>query len=154
MGFQYMGPIDGHNLEQLQEALEGAKMLHRPVLLHINTVKGKGYDFAEREPNKFHGISKFDINTGEPVFSSTSFSEMFGRALCDFAQKDERICAITAAMALGTGLDAFSKAFPDRFFDVGIAEEHAVTFASGLAKIICCRCLRYIQPSCSVVTIS
>lgn len=134
MGFQYMGPIDGHNLEQLQEALEGAKMLHRPVLLHINTVKGKGYDFAEREPNKFHGISKFDINTGEPVFSSTSFSEMFGRALCDFAQKDERICAITAAMALGTGLDAFSKAFPDRFFDVGIAEEHAVTFASGLAK--------------------
>lgn len=71
-----------------------------------------------------------------------------------FAQKDERICAITAAMALGTGLDAFSKAFPDRFFDVGIAEEHAVTFASGLAKIICCRCLRYIQPSCSVVTIS
>ena len=134
MGFQYMGPIDGHNLDQLQEALESAKLRHRPVLLHINTIKGKGYDFAERAPSQFHGISKFDVNTGEPLFSGTSFSEMFGRALCDFAQKDERICAITAAMALGTGLDAFGKAFPDRFFDVGIAEEHAVTFASGLAK--------------------
>lgn len=129
-----MGPIDGHNITQLCEALEGAKMVNAPVLLHINTVKGKGYDFAEKSPSEFHGISKFNINTGEPVYSGTNFSAEFGDFLCDIASKDKRICAITAAMSLGTGLEKFRKQFPDRFYDVGIAEEHAVTFSSGLAR--------------------
>lgn len=134
MGFRYMGPIDGHNITQLTSALESAKLIGRPVLLHINTTKGKGYDFAEQKPSRFHGISKFDINTGEPLSSGTNFSSEFGSLMTEFAEKDNRICAITAAMDLGTGLDGFSQKFPERFFDVGIAEEHAITFASGLAK--------------------
>lgn len=134
MGFRYMGPIDGHNIEQLTSALESAKLMGRPVLLHINTTKGKGYDFAEQKPSRFHGISKFDINTGEPLSSGANFSSEFGSLMTEFAEKDNRICAITAAMDLGTGLDGFSKKYPERFFDVGIAEEHAITFASGLAK--------------------
>ena len=134
MGFRYMGPIDGHDIKVLSEALESAKLTKRPVLLHINTIKGKGYDFAEKDPSHFHGISKFDINTGEPLSSGTNFSAEFGDYLCKLAEDDGRICAITAAMALGTGLDDFSKKYKERFFDVGIAEEHAVTFASGLAK--------------------
>lgn len=124
LGFRYMGPIDGHNITQLCEALEGAKMVNAPVLLHINTVKGKGYDFAEKSPSEFHGISKFNINTGEPVYSGTNFSAEFGDFLCDIASKDKRICAITAAMSLGTGLEKFRKQFPDRFYDVGIAEKN------------------------------
>lgn len=135
LGFRYMGPIDGHNIDQLCEALESAKSINDiPVLLHINTVKGKGYDFAEKSPSEFHGVSKFNINTGEPNYSGKNFSSEFGELICDMAQKDKRICAVTAAMALGTGLQDFSKNFPDRFFDVGIAEEHAVTFCAGLAK--------------------
>lgn len=134
LGFRYMGPIDGHNTQQLIDALESAKMYKKPVLLHINTIKGKGYDYAEKSPSEFHGISKFNIDTGEPVFSGPNFSEEFGNFLCEIAQKDKRICAITAAMSLGTGLESFKTEFPDRFFDVGIAEEHAVTFASGLAR--------------------
>jgi len=134
LGFQYMGPIDGHNIEQITNALEGAKLVNKPVLLHINTIKGKGYDFAEKDPSQFHGISKFNIFSGEPIFSTDSFSDIAGRFFCDSAAKDKRICAITAAMSLGTGLKEFSSAYPDRFFDVGIAEEHAVTFACGLAK--------------------
>lgn len=134
MGFRYMGPIDGHNIEQLTSALESAKLAGGPVLFHINTTKGKGYDFAEQKPSQFHGISKFDINTGEPLSSGKNFSAEFGSQMEEYAEKDSRICAITAAMALGTGLDNFSKQYPDRFFDVGIAEEHAITFASGLAK--------------------
>ncbi len=135
IGFRYMGPIDGHNLDTLCSALESAKMSGRPVLLHINTVKGKGYDFAERDPSQFHGVARFDINTGEPVMrSGDNFSDKFGEYLCEFAREDENIAAITAAMALGTGLKQFSEQFPKRFFDVGIAEEHAVTFAAGLTK--------------------
>ncbi len=134
LGFRYMGPIDGHNIEVLVDALEGAKSADYPILLHIKTTKGKGYDFAELEPSVFHGISKFDIDTGEFHSVGTSFSAEFGNALCNFAANDRRICAITAAMSLGTGLDNFEKLFPTRFFDVGIAEEHAVTFCSGLAK--------------------
>ena len=134
LGFRYMGPIDGHNIDVLQDALEGAKSANYPILLHIKTTKGKGYDFAELEPSIFHGISKFDIDTGESISSGTSFSNEFGSLLCNFAGNDRRVCAITAAMSLGTGLDAFEKMFPQRFFDVGIAEEHAVTFCSGLAK--------------------
>ncbi len=133
LGFKYIGPIDGHNISGLCEAMDSAKMVNVPVVIHINTLKGRGYDYAENHPEKFHGISKFDINTGEPLSGGDSYSSRFGKALCDFAAKDKRICAITAAMALGTGLDEFSKNYPDRFFDVGIAEEHAVTFAAGLS---------------------
>ena len=134
LGFKYMGPIDGHNLEHLCEALDSAKLVNAPVLLHISTVKGKGYDFAEKSPSTYHGISKFNIETGEPVSSGANFSSVFGDELCALASENDKICAITAAMALGTGLKDFSQKFSDRFYDVGIAEEHAVTFASGLAK--------------------
>lgn len=136
LGFSYMGPIDGHNIKALERALESAKEFDTPVLLHVRTVKGKGYTYAENNPSVFHGISKFDIDTGEPLKTSKdmkNYSDCFGDILCSLAEKDGRICAITAAMALGTGLVGFSKKFPQRFFDVGIAEEHAVTFAGGLA---------------------
>ncbi len=133
LGFQYIGPIDGHNIESLCEAMNGAKTIAAPVVIHINTLKGRGYDFAESSPEKFHGISKFDINTGEQLTSGDSFSSHFGKTLCEFAAKDKRICAITAAMSIGTGLENFSKSYSERFYDVGIAEEHAVTFGSGLS---------------------
>lgn len=133
LGFKYIGPIDGHNIGQLCEAMNSAKMVSRPVTIHINTLKGRGYDFAELSPEKFHGVSRFDINTGEPLQKADSYSAHFGEAVCEFAAKDKRICAITAAMALNTGLEDFSKQYPKRFYDVGIAEGHAVTFASGLA---------------------
>lgn len=134
LGFRYMGPIDGHNIEVLTDALEGAKSADYPILLHIKTVKGKGYDFAELEPSVFHGISKFDIDTGEFRSTGTNFSNEFGSLMCNFAGNDRRVCAVTAAMSLGTGLENFENLFSSRFFDVGIAEEHAVTFCSGLAK--------------------
>lgn len=133
LGFKYIGPIDGHNINRLCEAMDSAKMVAGPVLIHINTLKGRGYDYAESSPEKFHGISRFDANTGEPLSSGENYSSSFGRAMCAFAAKDKRICAITAAMMLGTGLSEFSQKYPERFFDVGIAEEHAVTFASGLS---------------------
>ena len=134
LGFNYMGPIDGHNLEHLCEAFDSAKLLNEPVLLHISTIKGKGYDFAEKSPSKYHGISKFDVNSGEYVESSTNFSNEFGKKLCELAEKNDKVCAVTAAMSLGTGLKDFSEKYKNRFYDVGIAEQHAVTFASGLAK--------------------
>lgn len=134
LGFRYMGPIDGHNISVLTDALEGAKSANYPILLHIKTVKGKGYNFAELEPSVFHGISKFDIDTGEFHTQGDSFSSEFGELICSFAEKDKRVCAVTAAMSIGTGLEDFGKMYPDRFFDVGIAEEHAVTFCSGLSK--------------------
>lgn len=134
LGYRYMGPVDGHNIENLCDALESAKSVDGPVLLHVITVKGKGYEYAEKDPSIFHGISKFDIDSGEYKSSAKSFSDVFGDTLCEYASKDEEICAITAAMGLGTGLKDFSEKYPKRFFDVGIAEEHAVTFASGLAK--------------------
>lgn len=134
LGYRYMGPIDGHNIENLCHALETAKAVNGPVVLHIITVKGKGYEHAEKDPSVFHGISKFDIDTGEYKLSGESFSDAFGKCLCKHAEKDNSICAITAAMGIGTGLKEFSEKYPERFFDVGIAEEHAVTFASGLAK--------------------
>ncbi len=134
LGFNYMGPIDGHSIEHLCEALDSAKLSDEPVLLHISTVKGKGYDFAEKSPSTYHGISKFDVDSGEYSSGTTNFSEEFGKKLCELANKDEKICAITAAMSLGTGLKEFSEKFNNRFYDVGIAEQHAVTFASGLAK--------------------
>ena len=134
LGFRYMGPIDGHDISLLTAALEGAKTIKVPVLLHIHTIKGKGYDRAEKAPSAFHGVSEFNIDTGEPLYSGPNFSAEFGSFLCEIAAKDKRICAVTAAMSLGTGLEPFRKAYPKRFFDVGIAEEHAVTFASGLAR--------------------
>ena len=134
LGFRYMGPIDGHNINVLVDALEAAKSANYPILLHIKTVKGKGYNFAELEPSVFHGISQFDIDTGEFHSQGTSFSNEFGKLMCHFAENDKRVCAVTAAMSLGTGLVDFERQFSERFFDVGIAEEHAVTFCSGLAK--------------------
>ena len=134
LGFKYMGPIDGHNLDNLCEALDSAKLVGAPVVLHISTTKGKGYEFAEKNPSVYHGISKFDVETGEYAEGITNFSNEFGKKLCELAEKDEKICAITAAMSLGTGLKDFSQKYSDRFYDVGIAEQHAITFASGLAK--------------------
>ena len=134
LGFKYMGPIDGHNIEHLCEALDSAKLSDEPVLLHISTIKGKGYDFAEKSPSTYHGISKFNVDSGEYSNSTTNFSEEFGKKLCDLASNNDKICAVTAAMSLGTGLKEFSEKYNNRFYDVGIAEQHAVTFASGLAK--------------------
>lgn len=134
MGFRYMGPVDGHNVKQLTDALETAKLVKKPVLLHIHTTKGKGYTHAEHDPSLFHGISKFDIDSGEPLTGGTNFSEEFGKYLCEAALHDRTICAVTAAMSIGTGLKGFEERYPRRFFDVGIAEEHAVTFSGGLAR--------------------
>lgn len=134
LGFRYYGPIDGHDMDALIDVLNVAKAHSHSVFIHINTVKGKGYNPAEKNPTQFHGIGKFDINTGEPKSSGKNFSSAFGETMCSFAAKDSRICCVTAAMAEGTGLCEFSKKYPKRFFDVGIAEQHAVTFSSGLAK--------------------
>lgn len=134
LGFRYYGPIDGHDLDALIDVLNVAKVHNHSVLIHINTVKGKGYVPAEKNPTQFHGIGKFDMNTGEPKSSGMNFSAAFGKTICKFAEKDSRICCITAAMAEGTGLCDFANKYPKRFFDVGIAEQHAVTFSSGLAK--------------------
>lgn len=134
LGFRYYGPIDGHDIESLVSVLNAAKAHNHSVIIHINTVKGKGYNFAEKNPTQFHGIGKFDVKTGEPLSGGESFSSQFGKIMCDLAEKDSRICCVTAAMAEGTGLTEFSSRYPKRFFDVGIAEQHAVTFSSGLAK--------------------
>ena len=134
MGVTYMGPIDGHNISRLCDALEGAKTIKGPVIVHVNTKKGKGYIPAEEKPSEFHGVPPFDCESGNLPESKENFSEKFGEFLFNQAAKDKRICAITAAMSLGTGLKKFSEEYPDRFFDVGIAEEHAVPFALGLGK--------------------
>lgn len=133
LGFRYIGPIDGHDVSKLCEAMNSAKMVDRPVLIHINTVKGKGYDFAEKSPSVYHGVSEFDVSTGKSEHKSKSFSSAFGDAMLEFAAKDKRICVVSAAMSLGTGLADFFKTYPERSFDVGIAEEHGLTFCSGLA---------------------
>ncbi len=133
LGFVYYGPVDGHDLRKLIHALNAAKNVKQGVLIHVMTIKGKGYQYAEEDPRSFHGIGKFDIETGEPIISKKGFSAHFGELICGFAEKDSRICAITAAMKIGTGLGSFSHKYKDRFFDVGIAEQHAVTFAAGLA---------------------
>ena len=134
MGFHYYGPIDGHNINELAEVFESIKNIKGPVLVHVITKKGKGYTLAENKPNVYHGISAFDIETGEPLSGKTDFSFVFGNKLCELASRDKRICAITAAMEAGTGLSRFATEFKTRFFDTGIAEEHAVTFAGGLAS--------------------
>ena len=132
-GFAYYGPYDGHDLKNLIEVLEGAKTIPYPVLLHVITKKGKGYSPAEKHPGVYHGVSHFDPQYGVTPTEEENFSSVFGRCLCEFAESDSKICAITAAMAAGTGLIDFSQRYPKRFFDVGIAEEHAVTFSAGLA---------------------
>ena len=135
MGFSYVGPVDGHDVKQLTRVLTYAKDLGGPVLVHVKTQKGKGYPLAEREPDRFHGIGPFDPETGENLRGgSASFSAVFGQSLCQLAEQDGRICAITAAMQSGTGLDEFARRFPARFFDVGITEGHAVSMAGGMAK--------------------
>jgi 1-deoxy-D-xylulose-5-phosphate synthase len=137
LGFYYVGPIDGHNLEQLIPVLENVRdAAEGPCLVHVVTQKGKGYAPAEAAADKYHGVQKFDVITGTQVKAPPgppSYTNVFGKALIDEAKRDERICAITAAMPSGTGLDKFAEAFPGRSFDVGIAEQHAVTFAAGLA---------------------
>lgn len=134
MGFSYLGPVDGHNVEKLENTLRWAKELNCPVLVHVNTVKGKGYGPAEREPNLYHGVGAFDINRGVGRNRKEDFSAAFGQALCALASEDERVCAITAAMTDGTGLGGFAETYPERFFDVGIAEGHACAMAAGMAK--------------------
>ena len=133
LGFVYYGPVDGHDLRKLIHALNAAKSVNRGVFIHVLTTKGKGYQFAEEDPRGYHGVGKFEIDTGEPLNNKKGFSARFGEIMCRMASKDKRICAITAAMKLGTGLSKFSHNYKERFFDVGIAEEHAVTFAAGLA---------------------
>lgn len=135
MGMTYMGPVDGHDVNNLIFLLRAAREMKRPVLLHVMTHKGHGYVPAERSPSRFHGVGKFDPETGSiPGGKGNTFSDAFGKTLCDLAAADARICAITAAMPGGTGLLPFKARYPKRLFDVGIAEEHAVSMAGGLAK--------------------
>ena len=135
MGFTYLGPVDGHDVGKLTRLLSYAKDLPGPVLLHVRAVKGKGYFPAEDDPGRFHGVGKFDPKTGKSLEpSKPNFSKAFGDTLCTLAEHDECICAVTAAMQPGTGLDGFADRFPGRFFDVGIAEGHAVTMCAGMAK--------------------
>ena len=135
MGFNYVGPVNGHDLTGLTRALRYARELNEPVLLHVKTVKGKGYAPAEENPDAFHGVSPFDPATGKAKKKSgENFSAVFGRTLTQLAQQDRRVCGITAAMMSGTGLSQFQAAFPERFFDVGIAEGCAVSMAAGMAK--------------------
>lgn len=136
MGFHYIGPIDGHNIGLLEEVLASAKEMEGPVLIHIHTVKGKGYKPAEQAPEKFHGVGCFDPSTGKSAKKAgcaPSYTSVFSKALIDLAKDRPDILAITAAMPSGTGLKAFGQAYPKRFFDVGIAEEHAMTLAAGMA---------------------
>lgn len=135
LGFRYIGPIDGHDLNVLIDTFKKIKIFPGPVLVHVVTKKGKGYPFAEQDPESFHGTPKFQIQTGTKAGSSQikSYTEIFGDTLCSLAEKDDKIIAITAAMASGTGLNKFAKKFPERFLDVGIAEEAAVTIAAGMA---------------------
>ena len=135
MGFTYLGPVDGHDTEKLIRLLQVAKDMKRPVVLHVMTQKGRGYAPAQEHPKLFHGIGKFDPATGEPVSkASKTFSQSFGEMMIALAERNAKVCAITAAMPGGTGLLEFKKRFPDRLFDVGIAEEHAVSMAGGLSK--------------------
>ena len=135
MGITYLGPIQGHSIPMLVRALKEARKIEGPVLLHVLTKKGKGYEPAEEQPDKFHGIGPFQVETGEPEKpkKKDSYTDVFGKVMCDEAARNDKLAAITAAMADGTGLARFRKKYPNRFFDVGIAEEHAVTFAAGLA---------------------
>jgi 1-deoxy-D-xylulose-5-phosphate synthase len=136
LGFKYVGPIEGHRLDHLIETFKNVRELEGPILVHVITEKGKGYGPAEADPARFHGVGAFDQENGKPRASragARSYTDVFGSTLCRIARRDERVVAITAAMPSGTGLEGFAKEFPDRFYDIGIAEQHAVTFAAGLA---------------------
>lgn len=135
MGITYIGPIDGHNIQQMVESLVSAIELERPVVVHVKTVKGKGYRFAEKHPCYFHGVGPFDLETGKvkEKKEKPAYTDIFARKILNMADQNQKIVAITAAMAEGTGLKRFRERYPERFFDVGIAEQHAVTFAAGLA---------------------
>ena len=145
LGFTYLGPVDGHNIKELIQVLEKSKTIKGPVLIHVKTIKGKGYIHAENNKPKFHGISPFDINNGEAIKKSEipTYTAIFSQTLVKLAEKNKKIIGITAAMPSGTGLDEFGKTFPERFFDVGIAEQHAVVFAAGLA-------LQGLKPFCAI----
>ena len=135
IGFKYLGPVDGHNIGDLEVLLKGAKEADGPVLIHVLTKKGKGYKIAEENPDRFHATGSFDIKTGKPKKEKKEdYSKVFGEKLLEIADKNKNIVAITASMKAGTGLTEFAKKYPERFFDVGIAEQHALTFAAGLAK--------------------
>ncbi len=134
MGITYLGPVPGHNIKRLVQAFNEAKKVDGPVLVHVMTEKGKGYPPAEKEPEKFHATGPFNIQTGKPVSKKEeTYTDVFGKVMCEEGAKRKNLVAITAAMEDGTGLEPFARQYPDRFFDVGIAEEHAVTFAAGLA---------------------
>ncbi len=138
MGFYYIGPIDGHDIDTMVSVFKNAKEINYdgPILVHVKTEKGKGYKFAEKSEDKFHGVSKFNVKTGEQIKSSSnapSYTKVFANTLIKHAEKDSKVVGITAAMPSGTGMDLFGKKFPKRMFDVGIAEQHAVTFAAGMA---------------------
>ncbi len=134
LGFEYLGPIDGHDVVLMEQVFRHANEMRKPVIVHVMTKKGKGCRFAEDNPDIYHGTGPFDPKTGEVFSQRKSCSDVFGEYICELAKDNKRIAAITAAMSSGTGLDTFKRRFPDRFFDVGIAEGHAVTFAAGLAK--------------------
>ena len=134
LGFTYLGPVDGHDVQKVEELLKIAKALHEPVLLHLITKKGKGYELAEKMPAAYHGVGKFDPALGASAVHKPCFSDVFGQTLTELALENPRVCAITAAMRDGTGLKTFSETCPKRYFDVGIAEEHALSMACGMAK--------------------
>ena len=135
IGFRYLGPVDGHNIEELERMLKISKQLEGPVLIHVLTKKGKGYKIAEENPDKFHAIGPFDIETGNPKKEKKKdYSKVFGDKLVELAKQNEKIVAITASMKDGTGLTTFANEFPNRFFDIGIAEQHALGLAAGMAK--------------------
>lgn len=135
IGFTYLGPVDGHNIEQLEDVLALSKRVLGPVLVHVLTKKGKGYEIAEKNPDKFHATPPFNIETGEPKKAKQrDYSAVFGEKLVELAKKNDKIVAITASMKDGTGLKKFKEEFPKRFFDIGIAEQHAITLAAGMAK--------------------
>jgi len=133
MGLTYIGPIDGHNINEIEKVLRRAKKINEPVIIHVVTKKGKGYKLAENTPEKYHGVSPFDIEEGVKSSGKESYSSAFGKAITKLASKDKSIVAITAAMQDGVGLQEFAKKYPDRYFDVGISEEHAVTLAAGMS---------------------
>jgi 1-deoxy-D-xylulose-5-phosphate synthase len=137
LGMKYIGPIDGHRLDYLIETFQNVKKLRGPILIHVITKKGKGYSPAETNPAQYHSVPPFNIETGEPkqgsIGNPPTYTQVFGETLCQLAKENNRLIAITAAMQSGTGLEEFSREFPDRFYDIGIAEQHAVTFAAGLA---------------------
>ncbi len=134
LGYNYLGPVDGHNIKEMENLFLSAEKYIRPSVIHVITTKGKGYLFAEESPKSYHGVSPFDVETGCPSSHKSTFSDIAGNTLMNLADKNEKICAITAAMAEGTGLNGFAEKYRNRFFDVGIAEQHAVGFAAGLAK--------------------